>query len=485
MPSLNELIADRKKKRDELAAAGMPGYASHVVEEKQSILEARGQEGKTVTVAGRIMGMRGHGKMVFADLKDESGKIQIVFQVDILPEAAFSSVAKLHIGDIIAASGEVFKTVRGELSVRAHTFTLLTKSVRPLPDSWYGFKDVEERYRQRYVDLLLNEEARKVFDVRTNIVRFMRAYFDNHGFKEVETPILQSLYGGATAKPFMTHHNALNTDFYLRISDELYLKRLIVGGYEKVYEMGKDFRNEGMDRAHNPEFTQLEFYWAYVDYETLMDFTETMLESLVKEVLGTTDVAYQGKTYSFKTPWERKTYRQLFQEYLEIDINEVKDESTLREALKNKKIVIEDKTILGYGALLDAAYKKAIRPHLVGPLFVTDHPVELKPLAKRSKTDPTKVASFQLLIAGEEFINAYNELNDPEDQRKRWEEETRLAARGLEEFQMLDEDYIRALEYGMPPTAGWGIGIDRLTMFLANQPNIKEVIMFPALRPES
>ncbi len=482
MPTLTDLIADRKKKRDELIAAGMPAYGSHTVD-KEVVIEAREKEGQTVTVAGRIMGMRGHGRLVFTDLVDETGKIQAVFQADVMIESLFPMVSSLHIGDIVSVSGEVFKTVRGEVSIRVTTFTLLTKSVRPLPDTWYGLKDIEERYRQRYVDLLLNEQARHVFEVRTKVIQFLRSYLDKNGFKEVETPILQPLYGGATAKPFTTHHNALDVDLYLRIADELYLKRLVVGGYEKVYEIGKDFRNEGIDRGHNPEFTQLEFYWAYVDYERLMAFTQNMLEELAQHVLGTTDVLFHEKTYSLKTPWERVTYRQLFQEYVGIDINEVHTEEGLRTALQEKQIHIEDKTVLGYGPLLDATYKKVIRPKLAGPLFITDHPVELKPLAKRSPADPTKVASFQLLIAGEEFINAYNELNDPEDQRARWEEETRLASRGLEEFQMLDEDYVRALEYGMPPTAGWGMGIDRLVMFLTNQLSLKEVILFPTLRP--
>jgi lysyl-tRNA synthetase class 2 len=313
----------------------------------------------------------------------------------------------------------------------------------------------------------------------------LRAFLDGDGFIEVDTPVLQPIYGGAQAKPFVTHHHALDIDLYLRISDELYLKRLIVGGFDRVYEIGRDFRNEGIDRQHNPEFTMLEFYWAYADYEDLMKYTETMLASLVKELKGSYKFMYQGTELNFTPPWPRKTYRDVVLEYSGVDINKASDEKKLLAAIKAKKIKLDLVGVVGFGALLDTLYKATARPHLVGPMYLTDRPTAFVALAKRLPADPTKTASFQLLVAGKEILNAYNELNDPEDQAKRWHESEKLGLKGQNEHEAFDADYIRALEYGMPPTAGWGLGIDRLVAILTDQPNIKDVILFPTLRPES
>lgn len=448
------------------------------------IAEAREKEGEKVKVVGRVMAIRGHGGLIFMDLRDESGQMQLVIKKDNVSEREWMIQELVDIGDFVQAGGGVFKTKAGEISVEVKVFGLLSKAVRPLPSSWHGFKDVEERYRQRYVDLILNPEVRKVFDARTRIVRFLRQFMDKKGFMEVETPVLQPIYGGATARPFKTFHNALKSEFYLRIADELYLKRLIVGGYEKVYEIAKDFRNEGIDRQHNPEFTMMEFYWAYANYEDLMKLSEEMLGGAVKEVTGKYKIEYQGKKIDFSPGWERITFRDLVFRDTKIDINEVKDEKGLREMIKSRGLKVELEEVEGYANVLDELYKEYCRPKMTGPVFLIDHPYEMKPLAKRKSGDPSKVASVALVVAGFEIFNAYNELNDPQDQRERWEEEKKLLEAGFKEAQMLDEDYIRALEYGMPPTAGWGMGIDRFTAIVTNQPNLKDTIIFPTLRPE-
>jgi len=439
--------------------------------------------GKVVQVAGRVFSLRGHGKLIFADLKDQTGKIQLMFKFDEMDPKGFEDVNLIDMGDFIYVSGTVTKTVKGEVSILVSSFQFLAKSTHPLPEKWHGLKDVEERYRQRYVDLLTNEDVRKNFLTRTVVVQKLRSFLDKEGFIEVETPVLQLIYGGASAKPFITHHNVLDCDLFLRISDELYLKRLIVGGFEKVYEMGKDFRNEGMSRAHNPEFTMLEFYWAYVDYNRLMDFTEKLISSIVQDLKDGMKVEFSGKTYDFTPPWERISYKDAMLQYAKLDIDQVDTEEKLIEVVKSNHYLPGEK-LIGYGQILDALYKKMVRPHLEGPLFLTDHPIVMKPLAKSKEDDPTKAASFQLLVAGDEFVNAYNELNDPQDQKNRWVAEMELGKKGASDCQMIDEDYIRALEYGMPPTAGWGLGVDRFVAFLTNQHTIKDIILFPTLKPE-
>ena len=483
MKSIDQMREERIKKIERLQELGYQSYPQFSGK-RMTVAEARSQMDKEVEVTGRVISVRGHGKLVFADLYDETGKIQLMLKSDILDDKSFQLVELLNTGDFVYAKGTVTTTVKGEISVQANTFNFLTKAVHPLPEKWHGLKDIEERYRQRYVDLIVNPDVKTIFLTRTKIIKLLRQYMDDNGFVEVETPVLQPLYGGASANPFITHHKALDTDLYLRISDELYLKRLIVGGFEKVYEMSKDFRNEGMSRAHNPEFTMLEFYWAYVDYETVMKFSEEMLSSIAKEIKGSYSVEFGGQTYDLTPPWKRVSYADLFKEYLDMDIDSFKDADALLAYVKEKNL-LADNQAFGVRDILDVVYKKHIRPKLVGPIFITDYPFEMKPLAKRKSDDQTKAASFQLLIAGEEFINAYHELNDPFDQRKRWEIEMELGERGAEDYQVIDEDYIRALEYGMPPTTGWGLGVDRYIAFLSDQHTLKDVILFPTMRPET
>ncbi len=482
MVTIDELKKTRLEKLEALKKRGVDPYPGKALR-KQTIKEARSSRGE-VSVAGRVVGLRGHGKIVFTDLTDETGKIQLVFKADSLDQKIYSFLEFIDIGDFLDVQGEVGKTQAGEVSVFAKNFQIITKALRPLPDQWSGFKDVEERYRQRYVDLLMNPDVREIFVKRANVIRFLQEYLYKEGFMEVETPVLQSIYGGAAAKPFTTHHNALDIDFYLRISDELYLKRLIIGGFEKVYEIGKDFRNEGVDRNHNPEFTMLEFYWAYADYEKLMEFTEGMFAALLTAVHGSLVLEYQGKQLDFTPPWPRVTYRQALLKHTGIDIDEADTAEKLKKFVKEEGIAFDEKRTVGYGALLDALYKQTTRAHLAGPLFLTERPTAFVSLAKRLSTDPRKTASFQLLVAGEELINAYNELNDPQDQADRWRASEKLGKKGQREHEAFDKDYIRALEYGMPPTAGWGLGIDRLVAILTNQRSIKDVILFSTLRPE-
>jgi lysyl-tRNA synthetase class 2 len=477
MATIDELQKVRLEKLNALKAHGIDPYPGTITR-GETILKARKMTGKNVSVAGRVMGMRGHGKIGFWDLVDGTGKIQVFYTSDTLS-------ALIDLGDFVSVQGEVGKTKAGEVTVFAKKFQIISKSVRPLPSEWSGLKDIEDRYRQRYVDLIVNPLVRDIFLTRTKVITFLRSFLDSDGFVEVDTPVLQPIYGGAQAKPFVTHHNALDVDLYLRISDELYLKRLIVGGFDRVYEIGRDFRNEGIDRAHNPEFTMLEFYMAYANYDDLMKYTETMLASLIKELKGSYKFEFQGEELNFTPPWPRKTYRDVVLEYSGVDINKANDEKKLLTEIKTKKIKLDLSGVVGYGALLDTLYKATARPHLTGPMFLTDRPTAFVTLAKRLPADSTKTASFQLLVAGKEILNAYNELNDPEDQAARWHESEKLGKKGQSEHEAFDYDYIRALEYGMPPTAGWGMGIDRIVSILTDQPNIKDVILFPTLRPET
>ncbi len=483
MPTLDELRKSRLEKLKKLSDRGVTAYPPETGE-KIAVVEARKKDGNTVTIAGRIMAIRGHGKIFFLDLRDTTDRMQVVCKADVMEASSFSLIELFDMGDFIAVTGEVGKTQAGEVSVFGKTARLLSKSLRPLPNEWSGLTDVEDRYRQRYVDLVMNKDVKKVFETRAKVITFLRNFLNKDGFMEVETPVLQPLYGGASAKPFVTHHNALDCDLYLRIAVELYLKRLIVGGFEKVYEIGKDFRNEGMSRQHNPEFTMLEFYWAYATYEDLMNYTEKMISSLIKEIKGTTKISYQGTELDFAPPWPRISYRDAVLEHTGIDIQIADDEKKLLAAIKEKNIKLDTNDAIGYGALLDAMYKVAVRPKLIGPLYLTKRPTAFVTLAKRLPEDPRFTASFQLLVMGEELLNAYNELNDPQDQAARWRESEELGKRGQEEFESFDADYIRALEYGMPPTAGWGMGIDRLLTILEDQKSIKDVILFPTLRPE-
>lgn len=489
--ALDQIKQERLKKLENIKAAGVNPFTAEV-KRTHTISEAREKIGEKVAVAGRIRSIRSMGKISFADLEDESGKIQLFFSQEILvsqvpqdDSLGYDFLSNLDIGDFLQAEGEVFKTQAGELSVRVSDYKLLTKSLMPLPSQFHGLEDIEERYRQRYVDLIVNKDVRKVFDTRHKIIRFLRNFMEEKGFVEVETPTLQSVYGGATAKPFTTHHKALDIDLYLRISDELYLKRLIVGGFEKVFEICKDFRNEGIDRQHNPEFTMMEFYWAYANVEALMKLTEEMVSKVVQEVHSGFKFEFEGKQLDFTPPFQRVKFHDLIREHSGIDLGEVDTEEKLLQVTGEKEIKLELHNVVGYGPLVDELYKTVARPNIQNPTFITDYPYEMLPLAKALEKDPKKAASFQLLAIGYELVKAYNELNDPQEQQKKWQDEMELGKKGLEEYQVLDEDYIRALEYGMPPTAGWGMGVDRFVSILTNQHTLKDVILFPTLKPEN
>lgn len=480
---LKSIITDRKKKIEELKKLGVNPYPSKS-SRKNLIKEARDMMGKDVCIAGRITAQRGHGKIAFYDLKDESGKIQLLLKEDSLGKK-YELTKLLDVGDFLEVTGEVTKTQSGEITVNVSDLKILTKAVRPLPDKWHGLTDVEERYRQRYVDLLMNPEVREIFEKRAKIVRLLRKFLDKKGFLEVKTPALQPIYGGATARPFTTHHNALDFDLYLRIADELYLKRLVVGGIEKVYEIGTDFRNEGIDRWHNPEFSMLEFYWAYATYEDLMIMTEEMLSWIVNEVNGSQKIKYGEQEVDFSTPWKKISLRDAILEKTGIDIEKENTNEKLLKAVKEKKIRIQIPEAPDFSTMIDELYKAAVRPNIINPTFLIDYPYFMRPLAKRKESEPTKVENFQLVAAGAELINAYSELNDPADQKARWEEDVKREKEGVVEHQVIDEDFIRALEYGMPPTAGWGMGIERFTTLLTNKHSLKEVILFPTLKPET
>ena len=480
---LNELQRQRLEKLSKIKKLNLDPYPQPNLSQKSTIEDALMSLGKSVEVAGRIMSLRGHGKILFADLQDQTGKIQLFFQENILSDK-MSLTKLLDLGDIISVCGEIIKTTAGEITINVFKFEILAKNLRPLPEKWHGLKDVEDRYRQRYVDLIVNPEVREVFKTRTKILTEMRRFLDDHGFMEVETPILQPVYGGASAKPFVTHHNALDMDVYLRISDELYLKRLIVGGFEKVYEVSRDFRNEGVSRFHNPEFTQIEFYWAYVDYEVLMEFTQDLIKKIIQMVKGDLKFSFQGTELDFSKPIERITFTDVIKKHTGIDIDQIKTEDDFKLKIKNSKLKIDLNGVVGLGACFDALYKEYVRPNIVGPAFICDYPAEMIALAKRKADNPTKISSFQLLICGTEFLKAYNELNDPKDQSDRWLDEVALEKKGNETAMQFDSDYIRALEYGMPPTAGWGMGIDRFVQLLTDQSTIKDVIFFLSMRKE-
>ncbi len=490
MQSFTEIRRARLQKLEDLKNRGINPYPAsshrtHTIGEVLENFETLAREGKEVVLAGRIRLLREHGKSCFFNFEDFSGKIQAYLKIDEVGEEKYRLFLKdFDIGDFIEVRGVLFLTKKGERTLLVKDFRMLAKSLRPLPDKWHGLKDVEERYRKRYLDLLVNPQVREVFLIRSKVIKIIRHFLEKEGFIEVETPVLQPIYGGASARPFITHHNALDIDLYLRIAPELYLKRLIVGGFEKVFEIARNFRNEGIDRQHNPEFTMLEFYWAYADYEDLMRLTERMLQTVLQEVKGGTKIEYEGKELDFTPPLARTSFRDLVLEYTGIDIDVADTEEKLLDEIKKKGIELDLEGVVGFGALADELYKRKVRPHLLQPQFVIDYPALMLPLAKRKEDDPRYCASFQLLVMGFEVIKAYNELNDPIDQKERWEEELRLAKKGLEEYQVLDEDFIEALEYGMPPTAGWGMGIDRFVALLTGQHSIKDTILFPTLRPK-
>ena len=482
---LHELKRIRREKLAELQAAGndpfqqvrfeRDHYTSDIHEHFDEL------EGKTVRLAGRMMSKRIMGKASFSDMTDRYGRLQLYIKRDNVGEDVYKGYKKFDIGDIIGIEGEVFRTQKGEISVAVTELTLLSKNLNPLPEKWHGLKDTDMRYRQRYVDLIVNPGVRDTFEKRSAIVREIRNFMDSRGFMEVETPCLNTIPGGAAARPFITHHNALDIDMYLRIATELHLKRLIVGGLERVYEIGRIFRNEGMDTRHNPEFTTIELYQAYTDYQGMMDITEDMVIHVCEKVLGSTKVMYQGVEIDFSKGWKRMTMAEAVKEYAGIDFMALSPEEAL-EAVKAKGLEIEPGKE-SWGDLMAQCYDEYVEANLMQPTFITDYPVEISPLAKRKPSDPRLTERFECFIYGRELCNAFSELNDPIDQKGRFERQVALRAAGDEEAGMMDEDFINALEYGMPPTGGMGMGIDRLVMFLTDAASIRDVLLFPTMKP--
>jgi lysyl-tRNA synthetase class 2 len=493
---LNELMLRRREELQELRKLGINPYPyeftanAHSQEIKEAFVD--GGPERSVAIAGRIMSLRRMGKASFCHIQDSRGRIQVYLRRDDLG-SLYDAFRLMDIGDIIGVEGYVFRTKMGEISVHARALTLLAKSLRPLPvpkekvdesgnkTVYDPFSDKELRYRQRYVDLAVNPEIREVFVKRSKIIATIRRFFDERGFLEAETPVLQPQYGGAFARPFVTHHNALDFDLFLRIADELYLKRLIVGGFDGVYEISKDFRNEGMDRNHNPEFTMMEVYVAYRDYRWMMRMVEELVSTVAVQVAGSLKVANGSQVLDFTPPWRRVSMFGAIQEHTGKDLRGLSIEG-LRAAAK--ALQVEVRPADGVGTIIDEIFSTRVEHHLIQPTFVTDYPVEMSPLAKRHRSEPGLVERFEAICNGQEICNAFSELNDPLDQRERFEEQMRARARGEEEVQPLDEDFLRALEYGMPPTAGLGLGIDRLTMLLTGRDSIRDVIFFPAMKPE-
>ena len=442
-------------------------------------------EGKAVKVAGRLMSKRGMGKVSFCDLQDRDGRIQLYARQDEMDEAVYKKFKKFDIGDIVGVDGEVFRTQRGEMSVRAKNITLLSKSLLPLPEKFHGLQDKELRFRQRYVDLMVNPDVKRNFVIRSQFIKFMRSYLDGMGYIEVETPVLNTIAGGAAARPFITHHNTLDIDMYMRIATELPLKRLIVGGMDRVYEIGRIFRNEGMDPKHNPEFTTVELYQAYTDFHGMMDIAEGILSGAAKEILGSYQVRWQGEDIDLTPGWRRLTMVEAVKEYAGVDFGAITDDAQAVAAAKAIGVELADAAEKTWGNALYACFDQKVEEKLIQPTFITMYPVEVSPLTKRSPADPRLTERFELFICHSELANAYSELNDPIDQRERFEKQVEQRERGDEETEMLDEDFLTALEYGMPPTGGMGMGIDRCVMLLTGADTIREVILFPTMKPQS
>ena len=485
---LNEVLRIRREKLGALADMGRNPFEVTSFDRKDMAGDIKADyenyEGRTVTIAGRLMAKRVMGKMSFADLSDRSGRIQLCVKRDELGDEEYKIYKKYDIGDIVGVTGEVFKTKMGEITVRAESVKLLSKSLRPLPEKYHGMTNTDLRYRQRYVDLIMNDEVRRTFEVRSAIIRAIRSFLDERGFMEVETPILNTIPGGAAARPFITHHNTLDIDMYMRIAPELYLKRLIVGGFEKVYEMGRLFRNEGMDVKHNPEFTSVEVYEAYADYEDMMNLTEELFKYVAEKALGTTKVTYQGEEIDLGGKWERLTMLDAIKKYAGIDMSEAK---TAEEAEKMAKSVgvefDEDAPKLSRGEIISLVFEEKVEEQLVQPTFIYEYPVEISPLAKRYADNPDFTERFEVFITRREFGNAFSELNDPIDQKERFLKQVEKREAGDDEANMMDEDYVNALEYGLPPTGGLGIGVDRLVMLLTDSSSIRDVLLFPTMKP--
>ncbi|HSX41847.1 MAG TPA: lysine--tRNA ligase [Candidatus Saccharimonadales bacterium] len=475
----------RLEKLAELKKLGINPYPN-TTPEHLVIAEVRGlKEGKPAATVGRVKAIREHGKSTFFDLVDDDQKLQVYFKQEDVGEKNYELLKLLDVGDYLWASGELFTTKAGELSLKAASYELLAKSLLPIPDAWHGLTDVESRYRQRALDFKINPEAKKIIETRAQVVEIIRAFFIRHGFMEVHTPILQPIPGGATAKPFVTHYNALDADFYLRIAPELYLKRLVAGGFNRVFEIGPSFRNEGLSHMHNPEFYSVEAYWAYQDYRGFMKATQDLVQELVKKVCGSLEITYQEQKINFAGDFAVKKYADVIKDDCGIDIAKENTFEKLDKAVKAKKITFEGQDITVWSELVDELFKKVSRPKIIQPTFVIDYPIALQPLAKKGRDDETIAEQFQLIAAGGfELLKAYTELNDPLDQEQRLREQMKLGKAGWDEAMTLDENFIEALKFGMPPTSGWGMGIERMVMVLTDQHSIKEVIPFPTLRPK-
>ncbi|MBI5022822.1 MAG: lysine--tRNA ligase [Candidatus Magasanikbacteria bacterium] len=490
-PSLTDETQARLQKLEKIKELGLAAYPSWQNTNRQSIaavltdFERLAQREEQICLAGRLRSIRGHGGSTFANLEDASGKIQIYFKKDEVGDEAYQLFSEIiDLGDFVSVTGSLFITKRGEKTLLVKKWQLLSKSLLPMPEKFHGLSDVETRFRKRYLDLIANPEAKEIALKRIQIIQAIREFFNAENFLEVETPILQPIAGGATAKPFVTHHNALNIDLFLRVAPELYLKRLIVGGFEKIYEIARCFRNEGIDFSHNPEFTQIEFYLAYANYEDLMKLMEKFFPYLLSRLGMDKSFEYGGQKINLAPPYPRKTFREILIEYAKLDIEEYPDQPSLYDQAKKLKIEISPKD--GLGKIMDEIFKTLARPKIIQPTFMIDHPVELSPLAKRRADNPAYTERMQLLVAGGfELCNGFSELNDPLDQETRFKEQEKLRDKGDEEAHQFDEDFVTALKHGLPPTAGLGMGIDRLAALLTDSHNIKEVILFPTLKPES
>ncbi len=484
--SHNELVQIRIDKLKKLQAEGKDPFVNERFDYTHHTVDVLGNfeslEGQEVAVAGRIMLLREHGKASFATIQDSEGRLQIYVRQDMIGEESYADFSTYDIGDIIGIHGKVFKTQRGEISVKAEKVILLTKSLQPLPDKHAGLKDQDIRFRQRYVDLIVNQEVKQAFLTRNKAIKAMREYLDEKGFIEMDTPILSTIAGGANARPFITHHNTLDIDMYLRIANELYLKRLIVGGFEKVYEMGRMFRNEGMSIKHNPEYTAMELYWAYVDYRDIMELTENIVATMAEAATGSTKVVYQGKEIDFKPPWRRITMIDAVKQYSGVDFNEIQTDEEAIAVAKQKGIELTPATMTR-GHIISLMFEEFCEEHLHEPTFVTHHPVEISPLSKRNPEDPRLTNRFEAFANTWEIANAFSELNDPIDQRQRFEDQMKQKELGDDEAHEMDEDFLNAIEVGLPPTGGLGIGIDRVIMLITDSASIRDVIPFPTMKP--
>jgi lysyl-tRNA synthetase class 2 len=481
---LERITEQRLESLNRIRARGIDPYPhsyhpSHTVGEAITLFEQQGENSRDISLAGRIVSRRSIGKMSFLDIRDSSGKIQLSLRYDLLGSERYELLEDIDIGDIIGAKGKLFRTKTGELTLEVSDFVVLCKSLRPLPEKWHGLADVEKRYRQRYLDLISNEESRSIFVLRSKIITAIRTFLDRQGFMEVETPVLQPHAGGALARPFVTHHHTLNEDLYLRIALELHLKRLVVGGFDKVYEIGRTFRNEGVSTMHNPEFTLLECYQAYSDYHDVMKLVEELFVHVTKEVVGNTKLSRNGQTIDLGLPWRRICLREAIKEYCGIDFEDYPDADSLRTRMVKQGIEVDPTK--GRGRLIEDLLSTFVEPKLIQPTFLLDYPVEMSPLAKRKRGDDQLVERFEGFVDGMEVANAFTELNDPLEQRERFRQQLKERVAD-EEAEIADEDFLQALEYGMPPTGGLGIGIDRLVMLLSGQQSIREVILFPQLK---